>query len=201
MAVQSESALVAGEYVLEVTSGGTPTDTTRAQGGAYTLTVQQIAPPPPPPRPAAPRPTTPRPTEPEEPTGPLESRVFGVSGERTGTSGGSTFAVGATQVALSYPGGRTRVQVSVSVRSVDYTGAWAAWSSFARKSYLVDDDGRRYTASSGESVSPSGGRAEPGTVRRGTVVFYGRGALTGQRRFVLVASIGASSVSLPLAVP
>ena len=191
MAVETEQALPAGEYVLEVTSGGTPADTARALGGAYTLTVQQTAPTPPP-----------RPSEPEDaPTGPLESRVFGVSGERTGTSGGSTFAVGATQVAVSYPGGRTRVQVSVSVRSVDYTGGWAPWSSFARKSTLVDDDGRRYTASAAESVSPSGGRAEPGTVRRGTVVFYSHGALTGQRRFVMVASIGESSVSLPLTVP
>ena len=193
--VQAEAALTAGEYVLEVTSGGTPADTLRAQGGAYTLTVRQTAPPPPPPRPASPA----RP--PAAPAESLESRVFGVSGERTGSSGGSTFGVGATQVAVSYPGGRTRVQVSVSVRSVDYTGAWAAWSSFARKSYLLDDDGRRYTSAAGESASPSGERAEPGTVRRGTVVFYASGALTGQRRFVLVASIGASSVSLPLPVP
>ncbi len=194
MSVQAEAALAAGDYVLEVTSGGTPADTLHAQGGAYTLTVRQIAPTPPP-RPAAPvRP-------PAAPAESLESRVFGVSGERTGSSGGSTFGVGATQVALSYPGGRTRVQVSISVRSVDYTGAWAAWSSFASKSYLVDDDGRRYTSSTSESASPSGERAEPGTVRRGTVVFYARGALTGQRRFVLVASIGASSVSLPLTVP
>ena len=92
------------------------------------------------------------------------------------------------------------MQVSVSVRSVDYTGEWAPWSRFASRSYLIDDDGRRYASSSGESVSPSGPRAEPGTVRRGTVVFYGKGTRTGQSRFQLVASIGASSVTVPLPV-
>ena len=195
--VGAEQVLPAGDYVVEVTSGGTPTDTTRAAGGRYALTVRQT-PVAPPPRPA-PRPD-PRPEPEAAPAEPPESRVIGVSGERTGTSGGSTFAVGATQIALSYPGGRTRVQLSVSVRSVDYTGAWAPWSSFAGRSYLVDDDGRRYASAAGEAVSPSGPRAEPGTVRRGTVVFYGPGVRTGQRRFVLVASIGASSVTLPLAV-
>lgn len=197
--VGAEQTLPAGDYALEVTSGGTPTDTTRAVGGRYTLSVRQtpIAPPP---RPATPRPATPQP-DPEEPAAePPESRVIPQSVERTGTSGGSTFAVGATQVALSYPRGRTRVQVSVSVRSVDYTGDWAPWSRFASRSYLVDDDGRRYTASPGESASPSGPRAEPGTVRRGTVVFYGQGTRTGQSRFQLVASIGASSVTVPLPV-
>ncbi|HEX8299105.1 MAG TPA: hypothetical protein VF594_08085, partial [Rubricoccaceae bacterium] len=60
--VGTEGVLPAGDYVLEVTSGGTPSDTTRATGGRYALTVRQtpIAPPPrPAPRPA-PRPT-PRP--------------------------------------------------------------------------------------------------------------------------------------------
>ena len=194
-AARIEQTLPAGEYVLEVTSGGSPADTTRALGGDYALVVRQTPLAPPPPRPGSPA----RP--PAAPTGPLTSRVFSVSGERTGTSGGSTFAVGATQVAVSYPGGRTRVQVSASVRSVDYTGAWAPWSSFARKSYLIDDAGRRYAAAPGESASPSGGQAEPGMVRRGTVVFYTSGAATGQRRFVLVASIGESSVTLPLSVP
>jgi hypothetical protein len=200
--VGTEGVLPAGDYVVEVTSGGTPTDTTRAVGGRYTLMVRQTPIAPPPPRPAprpAPRPV-PQPAPEAAPEEPPDSRVIGVSGERTGTSGGSTFAVGATQIALSYPGGRTRVQLSVSVRSVDYTGAWAPWSSFAGRSYLVDDDGRRYASAAGEAVSPSGPRAEPGTVRRGTVVFYGPGVRTGQRRFVLVASIGASSVTLPLTV-
>ena len=194
-----EQVLPAGEYVLEVSSGGTPDDTTRALGGAYSLVVRQtpLAPPPVARRPAPARPPAQAPVaEPES----LRSRVFGVSGERTGVSGGSSFAVSATQIALSYPGGRTRVQISVSVRSVNYTGAWAPWASFARKSYVVDDDGRRYTAAPGESVSPSGERAEPGTVRRGTVVFYAASALAGQRRFTLVASIGESFVTLPLAV-
>ena len=193
--VRTEGVLAPGDYLLEVTSGGVPADTIRAVGGDYTLTVQQT--PLEPPAPRAPSPSAPA----AAPAAPQASRVFAVSAERTGTSGGSAFAVGVTQVAVSYPGARTRVQLSLSVRSVDYTGAWAPWESFARKASLTDDAGRRYAAWPSESVSPSGGTASPGTVRRGTVVFYTRGAATGQRRFTLVASIGESSVSLPIPVP
>ena len=193
--VRTEGILAPGDYMLEVTSGGVPGDTTRAVGGDYALTVRQTPLEPPAPRPVSPSGPN------AAPAATLASRVFAVAVERTGTSGGSTFAVGATQVVVSYPGARTRVQVSLSVRSVDYTGAWAPWESFARKASLTDDAGRRYAAWPSESVSPSGGTAGPGTVRRGTVVFYTRGAHAGQRRFTLLASIGESTVSVPLSVP
>ena len=118
-----------------------------------------------------------------------------------GRSGGNSFEVGVTYVAVSTPNDeRTRVQLSVTVRSLDYTGAWAPWDRFARQAYVVDDRGRRYTVSVEESTSPSGPRAEPGTARRGTVVFYHPELATGQRRFVLVASVGEESVTLPIPV-
>ena len=121
---------------------------------------------------------------------------------RTGESGGDTFEVGVTNVALSYPGeSRTRVQLSVTVRSVDYTGNWAPWESFARQAYVVDDRGRRYSVSVDESESPSGPRAEPGTARRGTVVFYYPEPVGRIERIVLVASIGERTLTLPIPVP
>ncbi len=188
-AVEIAQALDAGEYVLEVTTGGA--DTLAAIAGAYTVTVSAEALEPPEPRPSAPGEASPR----------GSSRTFSAGVSRTGASGGSTFEVGVTQVAVSYPAGRTRVQLSVSVRSVDYTGNWAPWTSFVSKGYVVDDEGRRYAPSQAESRSPSGPTAEPGTVRRGTVVFYAPGTLTSQARFVYVASIGENSVTLPISVP
>jgi hypothetical protein len=183
-----------GEYLLELTTGGR--DTTTAIGGAYSVVVRSEPLAPPPPR--APRDAPD--ADPRPDTG-ATSRTFGVSASATGRSGGSTFQVSVTQVAISYPAGRTRVQLSVSVRSVDYTGNWAPWASFVSKGYLLDDQGRRYSPAAGESSSPSGPTAEPGTVRRGTAVFYAAGTVTGQSRIRYVASLGEASVTLSIPVP
>lgn len=188
-AVSIARTLDAGEYYVEVVSGGEVEPGGPVRGGPYTLDVktEPTAPPPPPTPSAGPAPGT---------------RVFATEVRRTGQSGGSTFEVGVTHVAISYPAeSRTRVQLSVSVRSVDYAGNWAPWESFAGKAYLVDDTGRRYQVSVAESRSPSGPRADPGTVRRGTVVFYAPEIARGLRRVVLVASIGEETVTLPIPVP
>ncbi len=183
--VTYEADLDAGEYFLEVTSGGK--DTTVTRSGEYTVRVMTESKAPPPPsleRPA------------------LASKVFSTEVRRTGQSGGSTFEVGVTNVAISYPNGsRTRVQLSITVRSIDYTGGWAPWASFAGQAYVVDDRGRRYTAAVTESQSPSGLEAEPGTARRGTVVFYLSEVASSIERVVLVASIGERTVTLPIPVP
>ncbi len=191
-----EAELGGGEYFVEVTSGGDKAegaaDRDGPLGGEYGLTVLAEAP--------EPRPSSNGAIYQGPP--PTESNVFSTEVRRTGESGGSTFEVGVTNVAISYPGGsRTRVQLSVTVRSVDYTGNWAPWASFARQAYVVDDRGRRYTASVEESSSPSGSSAEPGTARRGTVVFYHGAAVGDLRRVVLVASIGERTVTLPISVP
>jgi hypothetical protein len=93
------------------------------------------------------------------------------------------------------------VQASFYQRSVDYSGGWAPWRSFASKAYMVDESGRRYSPATGESSSASGNTAEPGTVRTGTVVFYTSGTIANPKRFVFVASIGEGSVTLPVSVP
>lgn len=188
--VRAERELDGGEYFLEVTSGGDEDDLLR--GGEYGVVVT---------------------SEPLIPSG-LDStrwtydgpapgsRIFSTEVRRTGKSGGSTFEVGVTNVALSYPGDtQTRVQLSVTVRSIDYTGNWAPWASFASKAYLVDDTGQRYRASVAESASPSGPKAEPGTARRGVVVFYAPGVARDLKRLVLVASIGERELTLPIPVP
>ncbi|WP_412060699.1 hypothetical protein [Rubrivirga sp. IMCC45206] len=181
-AVEYEAEVDAGEYYLEVTSGGP--DSTRALGGDYRLTLGTERFEPPPTR--------------ADSTAP-GSRVFSTEVRRTGESGGSRFEVGVTNVAVSYPAGRTRVQLSVTVRSIDYTGNWAPWESFARKGYVVDGDGRRYTTSVAESQSPSGPSAEPGTARRGIVVFYRDEVVRGIDRLVFVAPLGGdNSVTLPI---
>ena len=189
-----EAELDAGDYFLEVTSGGPDSLYTdgRRPGGDYAVTLRSESPEPPPPAPDRPRAA-------DVPSG---SQIFATEVRRTGQSGGSTFEVGVTNVAISYPGSaQTRVQLSVTVRSVDYTGGWAPWSSFASQSYVVDDRGRRYDASVAESQSPSGPRAEPGTARRGTVVFYLPEVAPDLQRLVLVASIGERTVTLPIPVP
>ena len=186
-----------GEYFVEVTSGGDWEPGDPAQGGEYALAVEaEPVEPPPPVFDFGPLPEDPS-------AGPAPgTRVFPTEVRRTGQSGGSTFEVGVTTVAISYPGGtRTRVQLSVTVRSVDYTGNWAPWERFAAQSYLVDDAGRRYRVSAAESTSPSGSSAEPGTSRRGTVVFYAPGVARGLQRVVLVASVGDETVTLPIPVP
>lgn len=186
--VEYEAELDEGEYYIEVTSGGDDDTPETQEGGEYTLTVE-----------------TERlePELPEEGGPPPEgTQVFATEVRRTGESGGSTFEVGVTNVALSYPGDtQTRVQLSVTVRSIDYTGNWAPWESFARKAYLVDDRGRRYSVAIDESASPSGPTAEPGTARRGTVVFYYPEAVGGIERVVLVASIGERTLTLPISLP
>ena len=196
-AVTHEATLDAGEYFVEVTSGGPDSLYAAGRGrpgGAYTVAVRTEDPAPPPPSPSPDASLTPDVT--------ASSRIFSTEVRRTGQSGGSTFEVGVTNVAISYPGtSRTRVQLSVTVRSVDYTGNWAPWSSFAGQSYVVDDQGRRYAAAVAESQSPSGPTAQPGTARRGTVVFYLPEVAVGIRRVVLVASIGERTVTLPIPVP
>ena len=189
-----EGTLDPGEYFVEVTSGGEWEPGDPARGGDYALAVEtEPLEPPPPVFDVEPRPYD----------GPAPgTRVFPTEVRRTGRSGGSTFEVGVTTVALSYPGEtRTRVQLSVTVRSVDYTGNWAPWERFAAQSYLVDDTGRRYRVSTAESTSPSGPAATPGTSRRGTVVFYAPDVASGVRRLVLVASVGDETVTLPIPVP
>ncbi|MEM6286856.1 MAG: hypothetical protein AAF845_06835, partial [Bacteroidota bacterium] len=191
--VTLEPTLEGGLHYLEVMTGGEVEPGAPARGGRYTVSIEAGEPEVLPdslvvtPLPGA--------------GGPVpETRVFPTEVRRTGRSGGSTFEVGVTQVALSYPGGsRTRVQLSVTVRSVDYAGNWAPWRSFAQKAYVVDNAGRRYTASVAEARSPSGPRAEPGTARRGTVVFYAPGLLR-PGRLVLVASVGQETVTLPIPV-
>lgn len=200
-ALRYEAELDPGEYFLEVTSGGA--DSTyasgRTPGGSYSLVAraESIAPPPPPPS------TGEGGSGPDTYDGPVPpSQVFSTEVRRTGESGGNQFEVGVTNVAISYPGGsRTRVQLSVTVRSIDYTGNWAPWSSFAGRSYVVDDRGRRFRTAVGESQSPSGSSAEPGTARRGTVVFYLNEVAPDLKRVVLVASIGERTVTLPISVP
>ncbi|MGB3541309.1 hypothetical protein [Rubrivirga sp.] len=182
--ISLEDGLDAGEYFLEVSSGGE--DTTVTRGGEYAVRVMTEA--------NEPAPSLDRPA--------LSSKVFATEVRRTGQSGGSTFEVGVTNVAISYPNAsRTRVQLSITVRSIDYTGGWAPWASFARQAYVVDDRGRRYTAAVTESQSPSGLEAEPGTARRGTVVFYLPEVAEQIERVVLVASIGERTVTLPIPVP
>ena len=189
-----EGTLDSGEYFVEVTSGGEWEPGDPAPAGEYALAFETEPVEPPEPRPAPPA---------EAYDGPVPpTRVFPTEVRRTGESGGDTFEVGVTTVAVSYPGGtRTRVQLSVTVRSVDYTGSWAPWDRFAAQSYLVDDTGRRYRVSVAESTSPSGPTATPGTSRRGTVVFYAPEVAPDLRRVVFVASIGERTVTLPIPVP
>ncbi len=189
--VRLDREMDGGEYYLEVTSGGD--EKGGLQGGDYTVRVEgePLVPPVPDSTGGVPRYDGPAPA----------SRLFSTEVRRTGQSGGSTFEVGVTNVALSYPGGtRTRVQLSVTVRSIDYTGNWAPWESFAQKAYLVDNTGRRFRAAVAESGSPSGPAAEPGTARRGIVVFYAPGVVPDLKRLVFVASIGERELTLPIPI-
>ncbi|MDT0630389.1 hypothetical protein RQM47_04535 [Rubrivirga sp. S365] len=189
-----EGRLDAGDYFVEVSSGGEWEPGDPARGGDYTLASETEAVEPPPPTAAPPGGRYDGPAPP--------TKVFATEVRREGESGESTFEVGVTTVAISYPGEtRTRVQLSVTVRSVDYSGGWAPWERFAAQSYLVDDTGRRYAVSAAESTSPSGPTAEPGTSRRGTVVLYAPEVARDLRRLVFVASIGERSLTLPIPVP
>lgn len=191
-----ERELEPGEYVLEVTAGGSESDSLRVYGGGYTLKLETVRPEPPPPSATPSRPT---PSSPSPSGATPESKVFSTSASGRGTTGGSTFEVRVTHATLSYPGGRTRVQLSVSVESIDYSGTWAPWSSFVSKGYVLDDKGRRYTSAGGSS--PSGEQAEPGTVRRGTVVFFASGVNADVERLLYVAPLGGASVRLNIPVP
>ena len=185
-----EGVLEAGEYFLEVTSAGDPDEPPDApEGGEYGVVVRAEA-------------LETEDAPPAKGDRPAPTRSFSTSVVRSGESGGDEFEVGVTTVTISYPNQeRTRVQLSVTVRSVDYTGNWAPWESFVSKGYLVDDRGRRYDPSTAESTSPSGGTAEPGTARRGTVVFYYPEVIRGHERVVFVASIGERTLTLPIPVP
>lgn len=192
-----EQKLETDEYILEVTSGGTPEDSARAYGGDYALVLKTIRPEPPPPSP--PRSSDDDDGPPPAP-GSTETKVFPVSASGRGTAGSNTFEVRVTHATVSYPAGsRTRIQLSVSVESVNYSGTWAPWSSFVSGGYVTDDQGRRYTPSGGSS--PSGAEAEPGTVRRGTVVFTSPGVNTNIRRLTYTAPLGGASVRLGFSVP
>ena len=182
-----EGEIAGGTYVLEVTSGGAEADSTRLLGGDYTIAVEV--------------------EEPETPEGGLlpvgvDARTFASSVARRGESGGSTFEVSVNRVTMSSVGSRMRVELDVSVRSIDYAGPWAPWRSFASKGYVLDDRGGRYSPAPTESRSGSPVVADPGSVRRGTVVFYSSDIREGIGRFVYVASLGeGSSVTLPIVVP
>ncbi|MEO0556607.1 MAG: hypothetical protein AAF170_00345 [Bacteroidota bacterium] len=184
-----EEEIPAGTYVLEVTSGGAEEDSTQLIGGEYTLSVKAEA-------------VEPSPDEIGDSPVDGSTRVFAAAVARRGQSGGSTFEVSVSRVTMSTRGSRTRVQLDVSVRSIDYGGPWAPWRSFAAKGYVLDDRGGRYQPAPTESRSGSPVIAEPGDVRRGTVVFYADGVRDGIGRLVYVASLGGeSSVTLPISVP
>ena len=184
-----EGEIAAGTYVLEVTSGGADADSTRLLGGDYTIAVEAEEPEPPA-------------VDPSLPGGGVDARTFAVAVARRGESGGNTFEVGVNRVTMSSAGSRMRVQLDVSVRSIDYAGPWAPWRSFASKGYVLDDRGGRYSPAPTESRSGSPVVAEPGSVRRGTVVFYASDIREGIGRFVYVASLGdGSSLTLPISVP
>lgn len=185
-----EREIPSGTYVLEVTSGGAEDDSTQLLGGEYTLSIKAEAVDPPPPS--------------EVGDGPVggSTRVFAAAVARRGQSGGSTFEVSVSRVSMSTRGDRARIQLDVSVRSIDYAGPWAPWRSFAAKGYVLDDRGGRYRPAPTESRSGSPVIAEPGDVRRGTVVFYSDGVREGIGRLVYVASLGGeSSLTLPIPVP
>jgi len=185
-----EREIPSGTYVLEVTSGGAEADSTQLVGGEYTLSIKAEAVDPPPPSETG-----------DAPAG-GSTRVFAAAVARRGQSGGNTFEVSVSRVAMSTRGNRTRVQLDVSVRSIDYEGPWAPWRSFASKGYVLDDRGGRYQPAPTESRSGSPVIAEAGDVRRGTVVFYADGVRESIGRLVYVASLGGeSSLTLPITVP
>ena len=184
-----EREIAGGTYVLEVTSGGAEADSTRLLGGDYTIAVESEMPEPP--ADGAPGPVVGEGT-----------RTFAASAARRGESGGHAFEVGVHRVTMSTVGSRMRVQLDVSVRSIDYAGPWAPWRSFASKGYVLDDRGGRYSPAPTESRSGSPVVAEPGSVRRGTVVFYASDVREDIGRLVYVASLGeGSSLTIPISVP
>ncbi|MFN3597115.1 MAG: hypothetical protein ACK41D_07570 [Rubricoccaceae bacterium] len=179
-----------GDFLVEVTAAGEPD----SKGvppplvGPYTIALATRRPDPPP--------TTPRAGE---------TSTFPVQVQRSArTREGRSFEVGVVEASVSHPGGRTRVQLTVTVRSVDYAGPWAPWRSFAEKAALRDNLGRSFAPAPAESRTASGILAEPGSVRRGTVVFYAEGGPADLRRLVFQPSLSADgqvTVTLPFDVP
>ena len=182
-----------GTYVLEVSSARAGEEGVYPLG-RYALTIESARPAPPPRAPSS--------GGSSGGGAALAGRTVNVGVARTGRSpDGQQFRVSASGVNISYPGGsRTRVQVAVSVMSIDYSGPWAPWRSFASKARLRDGAGNTYSAAAGESAG-SGVVAEPGASRRGRLVFYTDGVVRNIQSLTLVAPLGGgASVSLPISL-
>ncbi|OZC03794.1 hypothetical protein [Rubricoccus marinus] len=177
-----------GTYVLEIMSAKV------GEGGAYpsgryALTVAS----------ERPEPVRFDPSDPDAPRG----WTGAIGGSATGRSpDGDTFVISVNAVSISYPrGDRTRIQLGVTVRSVDYSGPWAPWRSFASQGALMDARGRQYQPAPAESAG-TGTIAEPGSERRGRLVFYADGVRTDQGRLVFSAPLGGgTSVPIVLDIP
>ena len=180
------SSLEPGSYLLEVTSAEA------GEGGAYPNGRYQL-------RVTSERsvPVTFGDRDADEGGGP-RAWSAPVSGSARGRSpGGDTFQISVSGISVSYPGGdRTRVELRVELRSVDYTGPWAPWRAFAAQSALTDLAGRQYRPAPSEGAG-TGVVAEPGSVRRGRLVFYAEGAPSSIRRVVFSAPLGGG-VTIPL---
>ncbi len=178
----------AGTYVLEVTSAKA------GEGGIY------------PAGPYALKLTSERPEpvrfDPEDSEAPRGWTGAVTNSARGGSPDGDTFVISVYAVSISYPrGDRTRIQLGVTVRSVDYAGPWAPWRSFAGQGALMDDRGRQYTPAAAESAG-TGTVAEPGAERRGRLVFYADGVRTDIDRLVFSAPLGGgTSVPIVLDIP
>ncbi|MEM6325803.1 MAG: hypothetical protein AAF791_01660 [Bacteroidota bacterium] len=175
-----------GTYVLEI-STAEGAEAGIYPGGPYTLRVRSG-------RPEPPAPITFDPDDPDAPRG----WFSGASAQGQGTTpDGETFVVSAAGISVSYPGGdQTLVQIGVSVRSVDYEGPWAPWRRFAAQSTLVDAAGRRYRPLPAQSAG-TGVLAEPGSTRRGRLVFVTEGAVLDPERLILTAPLGGDA-TVPL---
>lgn len=188
-----EGSLDPGTYVVEVTSAEAG-EAGVYPAGRYALRVTSARP--------EPAPSASGGSSSSSSGGSATGFTSGASGSATGSSpDGDTFTVSVSGVAVSYIGGRTRIQLSVSVRSVDYSGPWAPWRSFARKSALMDAGGRQYRPAPSESAG-TGVLAEPGGTRRGRLVFYADGTQTNIDRLVFSAPLGGgASVPITLNLP
>ena len=171
-----------GEYVLEVTSAEGAEDGDYKHG-RYALSVTSEDPV-----------RTFAPDDPDAPSG----WAISLRASESGTSAdGETFVVSVSGVSVSYPGGdRTVIQLGVTVRSVDYTGPWAPWRRFVSQSSLMDTQGRQYRPVPEQSAG-TGVLAEPGSERRGRIVFTLPGVRTGLNRLVFSAPLGGGQ-SIPI---
>lgn len=135
----------------------------------------------------------------------LGRRAFSVdaSGSAT-TADGHTFTVRVTAATVETRGGLTQVRLAVEVVSHDYAGPWAPWRRFATLSRLTDDRGLRFEPRPAESRSGSAVVAEPGSVRRGTLLFVGPGPAEAIGRLALTTPLsrrGDAAVRLRIRVP